>query len=180
MQRLREFWEKSNLIYLTEKDIRNISNKSCKSPEDFVDTLFKYDGCPVKVEESGKKVILDLPVLKSKDDSACIFFDNGCTIYPVRPRACHLFPFRVEEETTPQGDIHLCISYNHSCPGIGKGKRVDRKMLEKLVADQFLHRSQSIAPLISRLAAEGKIDRDAEILRTLPGRKAKELNVSSA
>lgn len=172
MERLAEFWEKSNLIYLTDKDIHDIGRRAKKKPEEFVDTLFEYNGDCVRVEDSGKKVILDLPVMKSKEDTTCVFYREGCSVYSVRPRACRLFPFRVEEETTSKGDILLNVSYNPTCPGIGKGVSVDKKRLEKLVVDQFLYRTESIFPKVQRLAAEGKIDRCAKIYRTLPGRRA--------
>lgn len=172
IERLAEFWEKSNLIYLTDKDIHDIGSRSRKKPEEFVDTLFEYNGDSVRVEDSGKKVILDLPVMKSKEDTTCVFYREGCSVYSVRPRACRLFPFRVEEETTSKGDVQLNVSYNPTCPGIGKGVSVDKKRLEKLVVDQFLNRTESIFPKVQRLAAEGKIDRCAKIYRTLPGRRA--------
>ena len=171
LERLKEFWEKSNLIYLTEKDINNISRRSRKKPEEFVDTLFEYDGNSVRVDDDGREVILDLPVMKSKEDTSCVFYKEGCSMYSVRPKACRLFPFRVEEETTSEGDILLSIGYNPTCPGIGKGVSVDKVKLEKLVVDQFLQRSDSILPRVQRLASEGKIDRCAKIYRTLPGRK---------
>jgi Fe-S-cluster containining protein len=172
MDQLKEFWEKSNLIYLTDKDIRNISGRSRKKPDEFVDTLFEYNGDSVRVVDCGKKIILDLPVMKSKEDTTCVFYEDGCSVYPVRPVACRLFPFRVEEETTLEGDLTLSISYNPTCPGIGKGVSFDKKKLEKLVVDQFLQRTESIFPKVQRLAAEGRIDRCAKIYRTLPGRKA--------
>jgi Fe-S-cluster containining protein len=172
LDRLREFWEKSNLIYLTKKDIQKIGRRSRRKPEEFVDTLYGYDGNSVKVEDSGKKVILDLPVMCSKLDTTCVFYDDGCNVYSVRPIACRLFPFRVEEETTTAGDVLLNISYNATCPGIGKGASVDKGKLEKLVVEQFLSRTESIVPTIQKLAQEGKIDRCAQIYRTLPGRQA--------
>jgi Fe-S-cluster containining protein len=174
MDRLKEFWEKSNLIYLTDKDIHDISSRSRKKPDEFVDTLFEYHGDSVRVEDRGKKVIFDLPVMKSKEDTTCVFYKDGCSVYSVRPKACRLFPFRVEEETTSGGDVLLNISYNPTCPGIGKGVSVDKKKLEKLVVDQFLNRTESIFPNIQRLAAEGRIDRCAKIYRTLPGRRSHE------
>lgn len=176
MEQIKEFWERSNLIYLTKKDVIAISKKTGKKASDIVDTLYEYDGCYVKIEDKGKKVILDLPVMKSKEDTACIFYQEGCTIYSVRPIACRLFPFRVEEETAPLGDILLNISYNPTCPGMGKGKRVDKRKLEKLVADQFLQRSEDITPHVQRLKASGEIAEKARIFRTLPGRRAKEIS----
>ena len=160
-ERLKEFWERSNLIYLTQEDLVNISRKTCLEPADFVDTLYRYDGQCVRIDDSGKRIILDFPVMKSKEDTTCIFYDNGCTIYSVRPRACRLFPFRAEEETTPQGDIVLCIGFNATCPGIGKGKKREKNDLEKLVSDQFQQRSESVAAEVQRLAAMGRIQKDA-------------------
>ena len=174
IEQIREFWEKSNLIYLTEKDVNAISKKTGKKPNDIVDTLYDYDGCYVKVKDNGRQVILDLPVMKSKEDTTCIFYWEGCTIYSVRPIACRLFPFRVEEETTTSGDILLNISYNPTCPGVGKGQRVDKRKLEKLVVDQFLQRTEDIAPHVQRLNASGAISEKARIFRTLPGRRANE------
>jgi len=134
-----------------------------------VDTLYDYDGCYVKIKDQGSKVILDLPVMKSKEDATCIFYREGCSIYSVRPIACRLFPFRVEEESAANGDLLLKINYNPTCPGLGKGKPVDRRKLEKLVADQFLQRTEDIAPHIERLRSAGAISENSRVFRTLPG-----------
>lgn len=174
MERMEEFVEKSNLIYLTEKDVHDIGFRAKLPPEKFVDTLYDYDGCFVKVEDSGKKVILDLPVMKSKQDTTCVLYKGGCTVYPVRPKACRLFPFRVEEETSPEGDITLNISYNPNCPGIGNGSIVNKARFEKLVLEQFTQRTESIAPQVQKLVAAGIIDRGAKVYRTLPGRRSRE------
>jgi uncharacterized protein len=139
-----------------------------------VDTLYDYDGCYVKIKDQGSKVVLDLPVMKSKEDTTCIFYREGCSIYSVRPIACRLFPFRVEEETLSNGDMLLSINYNTTCPGIGKGKSVDRRKLEKMVADQFMQRTADITPHIRRLADSGAISAQARIFRTLPGRRGQE------
>jgi Fe-S-cluster containining protein len=170
MDRLKEFWEKSNLIYLTVEDVDNIGKKTGMKPGDFVNTLYKYDGSCVKVDETGGKVILDLPVMKSKNDTTCIFYNEGCSVYPVRPNACRLFPFRVEERTTPEGDTLLKIGYNPSCPGIGKGELARKGELEKLVAEQFIQRAMSVASEVQRLRASGAISGNAQIYRTVPGR----------
>lgn len=173
LERLQEFCARSNLIYLTGEDIERISKRSRLGPGDFAETLYPYDGCPVKVQDSGRKVILDLPVMRSKEDTACVFYDRGCKVYPVRPRACRLFPFRVEEETTEKGDIILNISYNPTCPGIGKGGPADKEMLEGLVLEQFVMRSEAVLPEIQRLTAEGRIQKGARVYRTLPGRRSR-------
>lgn len=170
ISRLKEFWEKSNLIYLTEKDILDISDGCKLSFSKFVDTLYPYDGKYVKVEDGGKKIILDLPVLRSREDTTCVFYHQGCKIYPWRPKACRLFPFRVEEETNDLGDVILNISYNPNCPGIGKGRRVDPKKLEQLVVQQFLLRSEEVSTQVRDLQSQGKIAAGAQVFRTHPGR----------
>jgi hypothetical protein len=172
-EQIEDFWRSSNLIYLTEKDVHAISNRTGMRPSDFVDTLYDYSECYVKIEDEGRRVILDLPVMKSKEDTTCVFYQEGCSIYSVRPIACRLFPFRVEEETLDNGDILLNISYNPTCPGIGKGKMVDKKKLEGLVAEQFLQRSEDISPHIQKLNASGEIASGSRIYRTLPGRGRK-------
>ncbi|HOO53349.1 MAG TPA: YkgJ family cysteine cluster protein [Methanothrix sp.] len=177
-ERQAEFWAKSNLIYLTEKDIDKISRKTGLAPEEFVDTLYDEKKGSVRVEDGGKKVILDLPVMKSREsDGACVFFEEGkgCTIYPVRPTACRLFPFVVVEKSGPSGGIILEIKYNPTCPGMGKGKEPDRRKLEKLVGDQFAERMEAIGPKVQRLRMEGKILPDARIYRTMPGKRRRPL-----
>ena len=53
-----------------------------------------------------------------------------------------------------------------------KGKLVDRRKLEKLVADQFLQRTEDIAPQIEALRISGAILESASVFRTLPGRRS--------
>jgi Fe-S-cluster containining protein len=173
-ERQAKFVEKSNLIYLTEKDIEKISRRTGLGPEEFVDTLYDDKKGSVRVEDGGGKVILDLPVMKSREsDGACVYYKEGkgCTIYPVRPTACRLFPFVVVEKSGPEGGIILEIKYNPTCPGMGKGKAPDRRKLEKLVLDQFAERMEAIGPKVQRLRMEGKILPDARIYRTMPGKR---------
>ena len=53
---------------------------------------------------------------------------------------------------------------------MGTGKIADKKLLEKLVSDQFRERSESVAAEVRALAEEGKIQRDAKVYRSHPGR----------
>ena len=76
-ERVKEFWEKSNLIYLTDGDVERIRRRTGLDPAEFVDTLYGYKARPVRVEDGGEKVILDLPVFKSKDDGTCVFYEEG-------------------------------------------------------------------------------------------------------
>ncbi len=177
-ERMAEFLERSNLIYLTEKDIDKISRRTGLEADEFVDTLYEDKKGSVRVEDGGKVVILDLPVMRSRDvDGACVFFRDGkgCAIYPVRPAACRLFPFVVVERSGPSGGIVLEIGYNPTCPGMGGGKEPDRRRLEKLVAGQFAERMETVGSQVQRLRIEGKIHPDARIYRTMPGKKGRPL-----
>jgi uncharacterized protein len=171
MAKVKEFAERSNLIYLTEEDIDKIGRKAGRLPGDFVDTLYPYDGSSVKLMDNGRSIVLDLPVLKSKPDTTCVFYQgpSGCAIYSVRPKACRLFPFRADEETTGQGDVLLKIMYNPTCPGIGRGKTVDRNLLKRLVAEQFMVRTRELALEVQELKRRGLISENPQIYRTMPG-----------
>ncbi|MCJ7444598.1 MAG: YkgJ family cysteine cluster protein [Methanotrichaceae archaeon] len=171
-EQLKDFCDCSNLIYLTNKDIDRIIQSTKLDVAHFVDTLYEYDGSCVKVEDSGKKIILDLPIMKSKEESTCVFYEKDCMIYLIRPRACHLFPFFVKEETTTEGDILLNISYNPYCPGIGMGSPIDKSRLEMLVVEQFLERAEAVAEEIQNLREKGRIAWEAQIFRSIPGLKS--------
>lgn len=173
-EKIADFLDKSNLIYLTEKDIDEISRRTGLEADEFIDTLYEDKKGSIRVEEGGKVVILDLPVMKSREgDGACVFFreGKGCTIYPVRPAACRLFPFVVVERSGPSGGIVLEISYNPTCPGIGEGKEPDIRKLEKLVAGQFAERMETVGAQVQCLRMEGKILPGARVYRTMPGKR---------
>jgi len=57
-------------------------------------------------------------VIRELDNGACIFFDKGCRIYPVRPGQCRSFPFwfkNLRNEDTWKKTAE-------NCPGIGQGE----------------------------------------------------------
>jgi Fe-S-cluster containining protein len=58
-------------------------------------------------------------VLKLRRNGDCIFWDNGCTIYPERPRQCRTFPFWGENLKNRAEWAKL----GQFCPGIDKGRR---------------------------------------------------------
>ncbi len=57
-------------------------------------------------------------VLKTVEDSGtCIFLKNNqCSIYPVRPRTCRLYPFSLEP-TEQRMQWHLCLEQPHHFTG---------------------------------------------------------------
>lgn len=52
------------------------------------------------------------------DQGACLFFNNGCTIYPVRPLQCRSYPFWFCNLRSASRWRRI----QHECPGIGRGR----------------------------------------------------------
>ncbi|SRR6266851_2993608 len=67
--------------------------------------------------------------LKEKANGDCIFYDRqeGCTIYPVRPRQCRTWPFWESTVKTPEAWKHTC----EKCPGAGKGELISAEEITR-------------------------------------------------
>ncbi len=50
-------------------------------------------------------------------EGQCLFYDNGCRIYPVRPLQCRTFPFWFSNLRSQRAWQQVAVQ----CPGIGKG-----------------------------------------------------------
>ncbi len=72
------------------------------------------------------------PVLAQKADGFCIFWDNLCTIHPVKPRMCRTWPF-IESLLV---DANNWLIMADSCPGICTDVPVDvvQKYVKKKLA----------------------------------------------
>ncbi len=57
-------------------------------------------------------------VLKLKENGDCVFWDQGCTIYPERPRQCRTFPFWGETLRSPEEWSKL----KQFCHGVDQGR----------------------------------------------------------
>jgi len=55
--------------------------------------------------------------IQERADGRCLFYDDGCAIYPVRPLQCKTFPFWFELLRSPKR-WHKMVE---ECPGIGSG-----------------------------------------------------------
>jgi len=58
------------------------------------------------------------PVLRLKPNGDCIFWDDGCTVYPARPRQCRTFPFWPENLESPE----TWQALKQFCHGIDQGR----------------------------------------------------------
>ena len=86
--------------YLTDEDIEAISRYTGLHPEKLI---ARY------CSRSGSKL-----VLAQRLDGRCIFWDELCTIHPVKPRMCRKWPFI--ESILVDADNWLIMA--DSCPGI--------------------------------------------------------------
>ncbi|MCK4301001.1 MAG: YkgJ family cysteine cluster protein, partial [Planctomycetes bacterium] len=55
--------------------------------------------------------------LKEGEDGDCVFYQEGCLIYPVRPTQCAIFPFWESNLRTPREWEQLALR----CPGVNRG-----------------------------------------------------------
>jgi hypothetical protein len=63
-------------------------------------------------DEAGQRV------LRLKPNGDCIFWEEGCTVYPARPRQCRTFPFWSENLGSPEAWEEL----KQFCHGIDQGR----------------------------------------------------------
>jgi Fe-S-cluster containining protein len=66
--------------------------------------------------------------LIEKPNGDCIFYDHGCTIYPVRPTQCSTFPFWPEIIRTPAA----WKTASTDCPGMNHGQTFSENEIEDL------------------------------------------------
>jgi|GEM_PF-436810 len=67
--------------------------------------------------------------IRETDDFRCIFYENGCSIYPVRPLQCRTFPFWAQNFRSKK-------AWNETlrrCPGIGTGRRYTKNEILDLI-----------------------------------------------
>jgi Fe-S-cluster containining protein len=57
--------------------------------------------------------------VREDDDGRCLFYENGCRIYPVRPAQCRTYPFWISILRSEA----RWESIRRQCPGIGRGRR---------------------------------------------------------
>ena len=105
-------------VFLSEKDIENGSQVLGLSKEEFIAIYCRY------VDFGNYSMVS----LKEKDNYDCIFLTkNGCSIYEGRPSQCRTYPFW---ESIVESRVNW-ESEGKSCPGIGKGRKISRKEIEK-------------------------------------------------
>ena len=56
-------------------------------------------------------------------EGCCLFYRNGCIIYPVRPDQCKTYPFWFQNLRSEEN----WQRFSQSCPGIGKGRKYKKE-----------------------------------------------------
>jgi Fe-S-cluster containining protein len=91
-------------VWVDAPEIKRIATFLEVSPEAFARQYLRRVG--------GQTALID----NSAQD--CIFWDQGCTIYPVRPRQCQTFPFWEQHLATPEAWNEV----DRECPGVNEGR----------------------------------------------------------
>jgi len=73
---------------------------------------------------------------KSKLNGNCIFLKNKkCTVYTSRPSQCRTWPFWKDNMNVKVWNQDISIN----CPGIGKGKVIKRKEIDKFLKEDLIN-----------------------------------------
>ena len=88
-------------------------------------------------------------VLAQKDDGFCVFWDQLCTIHPVKPRMCSAWPFIENLLKNPAGWNVMA----EACPGMRTG--FDKNDILRCVREK-LHERDAMRNRQSGSSADGK------------------------
>lgn len=109
-------------VYLTKNDIEKASASLSLSSDSFID---KY----CRLVDFGSYYLVSLQEHSNYD---CIFLTpRGCGIYDARPLQCRTYPFWKNVMESEESWKKEALS----CPGIGKGRIISRKEIEKKLRD---------------------------------------------
>jgi len=103
--------------YVTEEDIAAIAGYIKDDPQLFVEKYCRLSG--------GR------PVLAQGQSGYCVFWNKLCTIHPVKPRMCRLWPF-IKAVLADVKNWHIMAAF---CPGIRTDVQDD--ILKELVREEL-------------------------------------------
>lgn len=72
----------SGYIFIDQNEIEQLAKHLNQSVDEFINTYLYKVGYRYSIKEK-----------THKNGYACVFFDNGCSVYPNRPKQCRTFPF---------------------------------------------------------------------------------------
>lgn len=108
--------------FVSPEDIQAIANFIGENPEDFQDRYCQLSGTR--------------PVLLQDKNGYCVFWDEQCSIHPVKPKMCKAWPF-IEGVASDVVNWHIMAQF---CPGIRTDIPDDMvlKYVKKVVAKERL------------------------------------------
>ena len=115
-------------VFLSKNDLVLLVSELKMEYNDFIDTYCRW----VRGVMGNFRLSL---IEKSNYD--CIFWDNGCVVYPARPIQCSSFPFWYSNIVSQDAWNESA----RSCPGMGKGTLHSAEVIEDWLRQQL---SQSI------------------------------------
>ncbi|QTA87506.1 YkgJ family cysteine cluster protein [Desulfonema magnum] len=72
--------------------------------------------------------------IREDSEWRCLFYDNGCEIYPVRPMQCRTFPFWFDNLRSEEKWKRI----SQECPGIGCGPLYSKERILEIVQPTFV------------------------------------------
>jgi len=121
----------SNLPLLTVFEVREVSKALKVSPREIFHILQT-----VLKKESYRIVNVFFTFKLTREYGSCIFLDeetNLCKIHRIKPLACRTYPFYHDPLLGNKDEICIAIDGFSPCPGIGRGPRVKRSKIAKLI-----------------------------------------------
>ncbi|VFU18383.1 Flagellin N-methylase [anaerobic digester metagenome] len=107
------------VVYVNDREITEISDFMDISRQVFIER------CLYRLKTSY--------AIREADDGRCIFFENGCAVYPVRPLQCRTFPFWFQNMRS----LYAWKGVAVVCPGIGKGHLYSKEAILECIGASY-------------------------------------------
>lgn len=91
------------VVRLTIENIKQIASFVQRSPQE----ILKDSVYPYQAHYS----------IRERKDGSCLYYEDGCRIYPVRPTQCSTYPFWISNLRSEESWRRTM----QECPGIGRG-----------------------------------------------------------
>ena len=109
-------------VYLSDIDLKRFSKHFKISLKKFKEKYCQITDGFIHLDE------------KSKLDGNCIFLkDKKCSVYTSRPNQCRTWPFWNDNMKAKVWNDDIALN----CPGVGKGKLINKKEIDKFLKEDF-------------------------------------------